>query len=416
MGVGTLSESVWVELTRAINKKISAEYHTTIELMKRPAQGDFHWYYKNINDYFNLGTFNYISTTVSSAGTEDVIEISGTRGYLNAYVSVLSDIEYVLGSRDSARLKKALIENQSQGVSVLNVYQSIYGKISEAEIETAQQEIGKAFVSTKLDYVIGYTLGYCWSGRQKAGKPPLTYDEMSSAKSLEALLKNMPSSGAQVVPVVVGYLNGWNLVNRLQEEVNAGNRVLKSLKRNTTHPSAENGGAIAVDPIDGATSEIVSYTVTPSIAEIHNTLTDPNRVLTINIPPSKKLPKSAGSDEKSSKAERYAPFLHFSLGSKGQDPAISTLADPTFELTKIGYPGYLMVGIDPEAWRVAGKKGWFLPDPITEAIRNYGKDTTGYVFTQLPSYTMGLGERGRRLCAELTRTSDQSATKFLLQH
>lgn len=386
-----MTETIWAEVAKQVNQQIAAEYHTTIEVMKRPAQGDFHWYYKNINDAFNLGTFNYINAAVSSAGHPDQIQITGARGYLNAYVSVLQDIEYVLNEQQTAQLQIDLTSTRYHAQRIRTAYQQSYGEITKDHIQKAGAEIGTHLVATKLDFIIQYILGFQWSGSKSRNLSPIGFETMTKARQLDTLFPEMPASGAQLLPLVMSYFAAAQRTETLQDEINQGNRTLRRLIRNTNFPTPENGGVMSVDPVNGALEEIVRYNMGTSIVQIQKTLRDTDRKLTVILSdPNNKMISSTRKQD----YDRINPLLDHLLGPDINTRSRSLFSGVKFVPVKIEYPGYIMIGIDPEPWKRAGKTGWYFPEPIDQAIQNYGTDASGYVFSQLPSYAMGTAAQG----------------------
>jgi hypothetical protein len=92
---GTATSDPYQLLAAEINAQIEPVYHTTVTLVQYPSQGDFPWYYQNLNDVFNAATFGYISARVSPGddGT-GLAKLSGPGSYPNAYAQLLSQTGY----------------------------------------------------------------------------------------------------------------------------------------------------------------------------------------------------------------------------------------------------------------------------------------------------------------------------------
>ncbi|HSS48697.1 MAG TPA: hypothetical protein VLX28_07105, partial [Thermoanaerobaculia bacterium] len=159
-------------LNKKANEAISSIYKTRITPIQFPAQGDFNWFWQNPNQIFNQGTFDFASARVSPGGDiPDTVQLSPAGGFANAYVQVVTALQFSLSSVESETLNKAVSNASAQAQAIVSTYQGIFGQITDAQMKVAQEALGEFAVANKQDYVIGYILGYIWSGRRGEQRP-----------------------------------------------------------------------------------------------------------------------------------------------------------------------------------------------------------------------------------------------------
>lgn len=378
----TEKSKLYYALTDAINNAIASIYHKEITLIEYPSQGDFMWVYQNQNQIFNEGTFNYISARVSPGEEPGTARLSPAGSFPNSYLQVISGIEYTLSRSDQAIIEKSLEKVQIQSRSVISTYQNIFGEITDEDMKTAQSAIGSIAVSTRIDYIISYVLGYLWSGRQIKHKPPITYLEFTreweELGGRNTLFPYMPPSGEPVLSNVLTYLKQFEPAHKIQSELQLGGWILSQMVSNTSDPNETNGGMKTVNPGIGEVSKKfqVGYDINSSLATIQNDLDNKQRKIKITIDVSRYNSRS------------LVFFLH-------RDAMHKIQGNSKVNSITIEYQGYSMVPIAPKAWQQATKVGWYYADPIAEAFKNGKKDITGFKFVSLPSYNLNsLAEGG----------------------
>jgi hypothetical protein len=356
------------DLATAINNAIAPIYHTAINLVAYPAQGDFPWWYQNPNGVFNQLTFDYLSARVSSSGASGTVQLSPSGGFPNAYVQVVNNLIYTLSSADQQTLASALSTASAEAETIVSDYQTTFGPITPAQMTTAA-------VSTKLDYVVSYVLGAVWSGRASAGQAPLTYSQMAAAANLLDLLPAMPAAGAQVVADAAAYLRLMAPTNALQSKVQLGAWIAAQLRANTSAPTAANGGIQTVDPNSGNVGPgfQVGYGINRALGDIQADLNNAERVLSVEV-----AAPSAGP-----------PALRFAGADRAAGAVLPLASVNSAQSITIDYPGYTMVPVAATAWQQATNNGWFYADPIAEAAANGSGDVTGFKFVTSPPYNLG---------------------------
>lgn len=382
------------EYFQALNKKaneaIASIYKTRITPIQFPAQGDFNWFWQNPNQVFNQGTFDFISGRVSPGDYPDSAQLSPAGGFPNAYIQVVTALQYSLSSTESATLNKAVSNASAQAQAVVSTYQGIFGQISDAQMKTAQEALGEFAVANKQDYVIGYILGYIWSGRKDEKKPALTYTEMANARDLRKLLPLMPASGVPVLADVTIYLNFIAPVSSLEDQLFLGGWIRNQLRTNTAVPTERNGGMKLVNPNTGAVSPDyqVGYGINAAISQIQNDLNS-DRSFSMSMQVSQASGSSLRVSIDGGAGFSVGSLLRFSLGTQFNYDMTTVQGTSTDCTVEISYKGFTMAPTAASAWQQATSVGWFYGDPIAEAFRNQGKDVTGFKFVSTPPYNLG---------------------------
>lgn len=383
-------------LAKQANKAIEGIYNTTITPIEYPAQGDFNWFWENGNNVFNEGTFNYISARVFNGNIQGNARITPAGGFPNACAQVITGMAFTLRKADQAKLNQAQADASAQANATVNVYQQIFGAITEEDMKKAGEALGEA-IKTKLDYVVSYVLGAVWSGRLKAKKPPLTWKEMFEAENLHKLLPDMPASGEPVVTAVQIYLNILGPARALQDLLNRGGWILRQLNTNTKDPSAENGGMKLVNG-EGVVSPDyqVGYRINKAITAIKNDLNNTGQVFSLGMSVSKAI---HGQLQVTINGEGGGTVLVdnlFNFGISGHfNYDMNTFAGTSSSCkVTMKFPGFTMIPCEPVPWQQATSDGWFYGDPIAEAWKNWqasggNPDVTGFNFTAKPTYNLG---------------------------
>ncbi len=375
-----MSEDFYRELTEQINRQIEPIYGFRVTLISSAAQGDFYWFYENLDGIFNQGTFGYVSARVSPDDIPGIAQVSPAGGFPNAYIQVVTAIYYQLSPVDVERLQRAVDDAAVQAAAVIQSYQSIFGTITGEQMAGAQAALGSTAVSNKQDYVIGFIMGYLWSGQREQNKPALAYTEMEKATDLPSLLPQMPAQGKPVLAAAQEYLGLLGPANALEDQMFLGGWTIAQLRNNTARPTAANGGMQTVDPNTGIISEgdQVGYAIPAPIAAIQKDLRDPNRVVRAVIPVSWSPALSS-----------LTSLLHLRLEDGSILPLLPLAGENGEAIVTIVYSGFTMVPTQPRSWLAQENTGWLNGGPIAEANRNSGKAVSGFRFTVPPAYNLG---------------------------
>ncbi len=385
----TTPEDFYRVLTAEINRQIEPIYGLRVTLIKSASQGDFHWFYENLNGIFNQGTFDYVSARVSPDDIPGIAQISPAGGFPNAYVQVVTAIYYLLSPEDEARLQRAVTDASAQATVVVRTYQSTFGEITDSQMTAGQSALGPPAVSNKQDYVIGFVMGYLWSGRREQNQPALAYTEIAKAPDLAHLLPQMPKEGQPVLAAAQEYLRLLGPANALEDQMFLGGWTIAQLRNNTARPDAANGGMKTVNPNTGDVSaeDQVGYGVGVPIAAIQRELNDPTRLVRAVV--SWNAAASPAGGPPGGARLSIESLLHLRLAD-GSGLELLQLEGRGGEATiTIDYPGFTMVPAGPKSWLEKEDTGWFNGGPIAEANRNSGKAVSGFHFTVPPAYNLG---------------------------
>jgi hypothetical protein len=328
-----------------------------------------------------------VSARVSPDDIHGIAQVSPAGGFPNAYTQVVTAIYYLLGPDDEARLRKAVADASVQATIVIQTYQGIFGTITEEQMAAGQAALGPTAVSNKQDYVIGFAMGYLWSGRREQNQPALAYTEMEKATDLPRLLPRMPAQGKPVLAAAQEYLRLLGPANALEDQMFLGGWTIAQLRNNTARPNAANGGMRTVDPNTGIISEgdQVGYGIPVPIAAIQKDLNDPSRVVRAVVPVSWDPASGPAGGARLS----ITSLLHLRLADGSGLDLLPLVAESGETTITIEYPGFTMVPTGPKPWEEKENTGWFDGGPIAEANRNSGKAVSGFHFTVPPAYNLG---------------------------
>lgn len=370
---------------------VASFFTSTIFPIQYPAQGDFLWNFQNINQVFNQGTFDFISANVAPGNITGTAQLSPSGGFPNAYVQLINKIAFALSSSDLAAVNQAKTAASVQAQTIVSDFQTTYGQITPAQMTTAQTACGAFAVQTLQDYVVAYVLGYLWSGQQSAGKAPLTYTQMASAKNLRALLPQRPSSSDTVVTDVSNYLSMLQSVNTIQSNQQLGSWILAQLVNNTGTPTTTNGGMSTVNPNTGAVSPNLQVGFglgSATTASISNDLQNTGRTIELAMTTSSSSGSQLSVSIQGQTGFSVGEFLRFTTSMGASYDMSKATGTSTSATVKITYAGYSMVPMAPTAWQQATNVGWFFEDPISQAVTNGTQDVTGYKFVAPTGYNL----------------------------
>ena len=388
----TLEHQLISEITAQINSQVFPLYRKNITPIQLPSQGDFPWFWNQLG-IFNLETFNYISARVSPGNIPGTAKLSSAGGFPNAYHQVLLSIGFKLSSADQERLDAA--SAGAIGQSVVNAYEKTFGAITAEDLRTAATALGYASLG-KIDYVMSYIIAYQWSGRKAENLPPLTYSDLTGARDLTSLLNEMPGTGGTVVDAVANYLLQNESISSLLKRVHAGSWTIAQLQKNTSAPTAQNGGMRTINPANGEIPEAhqVGYSISTPVASIQNELSDKSRIISVRL--------ETSGDSASGLTIRFSGGASASVSSavefisdSGSYYNMNTIPGSSTQTTIIiGYEGYSMVPISPTAWQQDTNVGWYYGSPIAQAAKNGNMDVTGFKFMSTPPFKMGSSSEG----------------------
>ncbi|QSJ18879.1 hypothetical protein JYQ62_09065 [Nostoc sp. UHCC 0702] len=350
-----------------------------------PSQGDFHWYYQNINNVFNESTFDYISARILPGDVPGTAKLSPAGGFPNAYDQVITSIVYKLNDSDQAKLSKAQTNAQAQAQTVVSNYQTTFGLITNDQLA----EVKDYGIVTKLDYVIVISMGWKWSGRKAANKPPLTYQQMAQARKLGDLLPDAPPSADQVISDVSKYLNMMRPVNALLDLVSENSWIIGQLQTNTKNPNSSNGGIKTLDPTSGEVLKEfqVGYKISKALSDILNDLNS-DRTITLSMTTSQASGGSINVKIEGKAGFTVSSWLQFTTTAGDSYDMSKVQGTSTDASITLNWKGYSVVPMAPTAWQQATNIGWFYPDPIAQAVKNDTKDVSGFIFTNSPAYNL----------------------------
>jgi hypothetical protein len=225
-------------LAAAINAQLALLYHTSVTLVQFPSQGNLLWYYQNGDQIFNDGTFGYISARVGPGDAAGLAKLSGPGGYPNAYLQLLSQVEYGVGSADVAAGNQAAIRQAAAGNALLTALRQATSTptVANGGMLTVDPNTGAVSSSCQVGYAVNAALATLSNGLQ-AEQPTLTVQVPASSGTSATI--SYP--GCLLVPVQASAWQqatnvGWYDPDPLTQAASNGQRDVTGF-RFTSDPS-----------------------------------------------------------------------------------------------------------------------------------------------------------------------------------
>ena len=334
------------------------------------AKGLFPYYYQNPRDLsFNPKTYDWISSGLL-AGTNPV-QLSGV--FTNEFITLITKMSYTYSSADQSIVNEAATKAQSQGADVLRTWQSNMGPYPTG-------------TGLPINLILA-EIQSKWSN-PAPGKSEPTLQEIRDSRDIGRLLSKAPPSGGPVLKVLSNYLNALGTAIGLTNSLSFNTGVLQSMKDGINFPDPANGGLKLTAPVGTTDAPVVPrYNVATQLPDIQNGLANKSQAANLSMSVSR-----SSSDEYSVDIKGHAGlsfglgFLGFSLGGSAsyfQDHIATESNTTTVEMS---FPGVTLVNFGPADLTLAGvRQNWFEMAPIKEAIKNQGKDVTGFHFDTPPT-------------------------------
>lgn len=352
----------------------------TLTPVELGAQGDFPWYWQDINNNFNANTFSYISRRVIP-GQHGGVALGDS--LINGYADALSDLTYVLSPSDKKRLSDTQQATNVQGTSVVSSYQQSYGAITADQLTAASKVMGS--VPTRLDYVIGYIVGYIWSGRSLSGGQPLSYQELYAARSLNSLLTSAPPSAQTVLTAVSAYLNVTNTILSLEDASSNAMWLKAKLLGNTQNPTDQNGGVVTIDS-NGVSRTRPGYVVNKSVGLIQNSLNSQSSFQISMTAQRKDANTMSVNIDGQAAGDVQADFLTIGLSGGASFSLFQASGSGQSATIEMTFPGLTVVPLDQAEWQQDTLAGWFNYQPLALASANTDFSKTGWAFSPASPY------------------------------
>lgn len=198
--------------------------------------------------------------------------------------------------------------------------------------------------------------------------PSTKLDQIRHSEDLNALLKNVPASGAPIVPIFANYLNALESVVPFEQIEDANFSYLADARASVESPNSDNGGLI----LDDNPGIFVPYFhVSPNPLDIVESLKDESRA--VNISTSVSTAPSFGYYD-----VRLVDGAEFSIAKRdfltieinGHDDVFdSHIATTNNEINvKLSFYGVTLVSYGPRIFDQLTSKGWLWMQPIIEAV------------------------------------------------
>lgn len=358
--------------------------NTTLVPIEYPAQGDFAWDWLNPNiggpsGAVNQKTFDYISARVVPGTTPGTVALQGSASFPNAFQQILGSIMFSFSAADQTTVTNAKNNAALQAAALVTDYQTAYGPIADVDVT-------KAGFASRSDYIVGYVIAQEWSG----ATPPLSYEQLTSARNLSTLLPKRPMGSDQILTDLGLYLGLMAPANTLLTMQSNAAWVLRQMMANVTAPSTTNGGMSVFDPVSGGVSPTpaVPWSVNQSVQQINNDLANTSRTISVGMRTTQGAGSSLSVSVEGDAALSVGSLLSFDVGGGASYDMSKASGTSTECSVQITYKGYSFVPFAPTAFDQSSSVGWYSSDPVAQAAANQGKDVTGYRFVTAPPFDL----------------------------
>jgi len=356
-------EDARIAFYRAIAKKANEAVGGQGELTSIDvgSNGNFPYNYMDSNNVFVASAWEYLNRLCVPQG-RDHIKFSDIQ-VGNRYEEYLGHLSYRLSSKDQSALNANHIYAQESAQQVVAQYEELYGTITP-EMMTSVGIEGNA----KIDYIINYKLGQ-WA------KPNKLQLSTGNIKELTDQLPNAPSSVVQLLlPLIVQYLGSSTEVLGIVNASGNARQRITSLKTNTRHPSADNGGLTTND-----NKVHIKYNISQQPDQIVADLKNLNRTFSVTMN-AERFDENKAHLAVDGNVGGDVDWGFFTVGGgvsvNYQLDKLSTSTDK-IEIT-LDFTGLCDIRISPSPFQQDTQQGWWDPEPIQNALHNRKPDGSGY--------------------------------------
>ncbi|MCU7905800.1 MAG: lamin tail domain-containing protein [Candidatus Thiodiazotropha sp. (ex Epidulcina cf. delphinae)] len=324
--------------------------------------GNFPYYWQNPGNLkFNEKTYHWVSAGLKANASP----VQLAQPFTNLYISALSKVSYSLSNTDQAKLSQAQRDVTDQQGALLKAWQAAYGTVPAG---TGGLE--------PIDIIINQ-ITQTWAS------PPTTLEQLQQAHDINSVLNKTPASGKPILPALVNYLNALQSSISLVNATTMNSGYLQQALAAVQGPNAENG---ALETSDGRMRP--AYDVSTPLEDILDGLnsTDKTKAFTLKMSIVRSSPTEYSVDMNDGRTDKV-PIVDF-LSIETDDGAdlfqdkIVTGSDPA-EIDAT-FMGVTTVYFGPVYFSKAAMENWYWISPIKDAMKNDGKDVSGFKFSPNP--------------------------------
>jgi hypothetical protein len=326
------------------------------------AAGNFPYYYNDpANLSFNNATYSWIN--INLLNNLPPVQQSTGNSFTNEMMSVLSKVTYKLSAADQVTLNNAYSNAQNQQMALLQNWRAAFGSFPPGP-------------GQPIDNIMS-TIATTWAS------PATTFNAIQNSINLNQLLNNAPATGQGLFPLVANYVNALGSSVTLANAVTMNNAYVRLALNALQFPSATNG---AIQTNDGTQKYYPAYTVNTPLTSIINSLQNTSSTIqiTMNVSIASESEYSVSIQGGTSFRIPFLDFFSLGVGANASyfhDEIMKSSESVSITMT---FTGPTIVNYAPLAFNQSTQQGWFFMAPILDAIKNQGKDISGYQFAPSP--------------------------------
>ena len=320
------------------------------------ALGNFPYYWQNPRNLsLNSKTQNWIQSALKA--NADPVELNGI--FTNLFISALSKVRYSLSTADAAKLNNESALIQQQQTALLLAWQTAFGQLPS----------GPQPINAVMDEITN-----TWA------TPSTTFSALKLSTDITRTLNTVPASGQSVLPSLATYLNTLGS-SPLTNATAMNNAYVAQALDAVQSPNIANGGV----PVSNGGIE-PAYLVATPLSQILADLNGTDGKFTMPMAVSRSTSgKYIVVPE--SKVTATVPATGFlSIKTKSNPDLFQNKITAVGQTSKVmaSFENVAKVYFGPVPFSMSTGKSWFYAEPIVQAIRNTGKDVSGFKFSPMP--------------------------------
>ncbi|MEV0675094.1 hypothetical protein AB0I60_01085 [Actinosynnema sp. NPDC050436] len=335
--------------------------------------GGFPFYFRDKSNWFTELAWTYLNYRPTPSSTVPGEYLLGAELASTRYLTYLRDVQWLLSSADEQALEQGEIDHQEAAQMLVNDYERAFGEITDDELEAAGSR-------TKVGYILDVQIPI-W-----ADKPNFKF-QTGNVDDLEEALPNRPSESDGILVALCEYINALEKYLPILNMQGAARGRRNQAIKNTENPTKENGGLRTVAPDGKTTKYRVAYQPSREPKAIRADLEKAAKssvTITIKARHYQQGEASLEVDGRAGGVIGWGGLLAFGTSSASYSVDRFAASQVSIDIA-ITMRGLSWVQAAPALLSEDAKTGWFAPDILEEAVKNDGKDVTGYHLFHYPA-------------------------------
>jgi len=353
-------EKIMESLKKEAANKATVTGSGPLEAFNLSSAGAFPYYWTNPNNLeFNHKTYDWIKKATKAG--KDPVETGDSFNTL--FETAIQSIEYGLSTDDTAKKNQIANDATNQQLALLTKWKNTYGGFPEGEGQPIDKVVGE--ILTK------------WSSKE------LSLSQLQDEFDLNEFFDTKPASAGPIIPIFSNWLDAIGDGAALMNATSLNSNYVKRAQKASQKPSLKNGGM----KLDDGADFHPAYQVNKAATEILNDLKQDSNSISVDF----EVKESSESKVKvevnaSTTVEvRWGWFFKIKVKANADYFKETIVKSSSSMKIKMTFPGISFVPFGPVEFEKSTLKGWYYQKAIKDAIKNTGKDVTGFRFSPDPN-------------------------------